>query len=67
MNTINKKQDNKLNALLLNNINKAIKETGISKKEISNRLGITYPTLWKVLHRKLKLKPEYIAEIAHMT
>ena len=67
MSNIRHKQDNNLNSLLLTNINKAIKETKISKKEIAQHLGITYPTLWKVLHGRLRLKPEYIAEIAHLT
>ena len=67
MSNIENKKNSKLNSLLLENINKAIKETGISKTEIAKKLGITYPTLWKVLHGYLRLKPEYIAEIAHMT
>lgn len=67
MNKIKKKDTNSLNSLLLENINKAIQETDISKTEIAKKLGITYPTLWKVLHGQLRLKPEYIAEIAHMT
>lgn len=52
---------------MLENINKAIKEMNISKSEIARRLGITYSALWKVLHGQLRLKPEYIAEIAFMT
>ena len=67
MSRIDKQQNKSLNSLILSNINKAIKEVGISKTEIAKRLGVTYPTLWKVLHGKLRLKPEYIAEIAHMT
>ncbi|MBR0076124.1 MAG: helix-turn-helix transcriptional regulator [Synergistaceae bacterium] len=51
----------------MKNINYAIEKTGISKKEIAEKLGITYATLWKVLHGQLRLKPEYIAEIAYMT
>lgn len=35
--------------------------------EIAKKLGVTYPTLWKVLHGHLRLKPEHIAEIAYMT
>ena len=35
--------------------------------EIAKKLGVTYPTLWKVLHGRLRLKPEHIAEIAYMT
>ena len=67
MSKIDKKQGNSLNALLLQNINQAIKEAKLSKIEIAKRLGITYPTLWKVLHGRLRLKPEHIAEIAYMT
>ena len=67
MSQIEKKQTNSLNTLILDNINSAIQEAGISKTEIAKRLGVTYPTLWKVLHGKLRLKPEYIAEIAYMT
>ena len=48
-------------------MNEAIKENNISKSEIAKRLGITYATLWKVLNGNLRLKPEYIAEIAFMT
>ena len=57
----------KLNELLLKNINKAIEETGLSKNKVAERLGIDYSTLWRVLHGKRNLKPEYIAEIANMT
>ena len=53
--------------MLLENINKAIKEAKLSKMEIARQLGVTYPTLWKVLHGKLRLKPEHIAKIAFMT
>lgn len=67
MSNIDKNKGNNLNALLLKNINEAIKEAKLSKTEIAKRLGITYPTLWKVLHGRLKLKPEHIAEIAYMT
>lgn len=67
MSNIDKKQKHNLNAMLLKNINKAIKEAKLSKTEIARRLGVTYPTLWKVLHGKLRLKPEHIAEIAYMT
>lgn len=67
MNSIDKEHGNSLNAILLKNINKAIKEAKLSKTEIARRLGITYPTLWKVLHGRLRLKPEHIAEIAYMT
>ena len=67
MSNIDKKQGNNLNALLLKNINKAIKEARLSRTEIAKKLGITYPTLWKVLHGRLRLKPEHIAEIAYMT
>ena len=64
---ISKKHDNSINQILLTNINKAIVETGISKMEIAKKLGVTYSTLWKVLHGRLRLKPEHIAEIAYMT
>ena len=67
MSNIDKNKGSSLNALLLKNINKAIKEAKLSKIEIAKRLGVTYPTLWKVLHGKLRLKPEHIAEIAYMT
>lgn len=67
MSNIDKEHKNNLNALLLRNINKAIKEAKLSRTEIAKRLGVTYPTLWKVLHGKLRLKPEHIAEIARMT
>lgn len=62
-----KKKNQNLNELLLLNINKAIEETGISKKDIAKRLGIDYSVLWRVLHGQRKIKPEYIAEIAYMT
>lgn len=64
---IDRPQKHSLNALLLENINEAIKEAKISKTDIAKRLGVTYPTLWKVLHGRLRLKPEHIAEIAYMT
>ena len=67
MGNINKRREPNLNALLLKNINKAIEEAKLSKIDIAKRLGVTYPTLWKVLHGKLRLKPEHIAEIAYMT
>ena len=67
MSNIDKKRESSLNALLLRNINEAIKEAKLSKTEIAKRLGVTYPTLWKVLHGRLRLKPEHIAEIAYMT
>ena len=62
-----KNRNKKLNELLLRNINKAIDETGLSKKEVAQRLGIDYSFLWRVLHGQRGLKPEYIAEIALMT
>ncbi|MBQ7220748.1 MAG: helix-turn-helix transcriptional regulator [Synergistaceae bacterium] len=64
---IKKNKDSGFSQLILRNINKAIDETHISKAEIARRLGVNYSTLWKVLHGKLRLKPEHIAEIAHMT
>lgn len=67
MSNIDKNKGNSLNALLLKNINQAIKEAKLSKTEIAKKLGVTYPTLWKVLHGRLRLKPEHIAEIAYMT
>ena len=62
-----KKTNHSFTQLILRNINNAIEDTKISKAEIARRLGINYSTLWKILHGKLGLKPEYIAEIAHMT
>ena len=67
MSNIDREQGSSLNAILLGNINNAIKEAKLSKTAIARQLGITYPTLWKVLHGKLRLKPEHIAEIASMT
>ena len=62
-----KTKNKKLNELLLKNINEAIEETGLSKQEVAQRLGIDYSMLWRILHGKRGMKPEYIAEIAYMT
>ena len=62
-----KPNDRGLNELLLRNINKAIKETGLSMQEIAQRLGVNYSTVWRILHGKRGIKPEIIAELAYMT
>lgn len=62
-----KKNNRKINSILLENINKAIKEKGFSVKEVAERLDLDYSMVWRVLHGQRRLKPEYIAEIAHMT
>ena len=61
------KTNKELNQLLLANINKALKETGLSTTEVAKKLGIDYSVLWRVLHGQRNIKPEYIAEIAKMT
>lgn len=58
---------NKLNELLLENMNNAIKEAGLSKSTIARKLGVNYSTIWRMLKGQRKIKPEYIAEIANMT
>ncbi|MBQ9391188.1 MAG: helix-turn-helix transcriptional regulator [Lachnospiraceae bacterium] len=60
-------RNEKFNDLLLQNINQAIDEAGLSKQEVAKRLGVDYSTIWRILNGQRGIKPDFIAEIAHMT
>ena len=62
-----KNRNEKFNDLLLQNINKAIDESGLSKQEVAERLGVNYSTIWRILNGQRGIKPEFIAELAYMT
>ncbi len=43
-------RNEKFNDLLLQNINQAIDEAGLSKQEVAKRLGVDYSTIWRILN-----------------
>ncbi len=59
--------EKQIKTILLENINKAIKENGLSIKEVAQKLCLDYSMAWRILHGQRGIKPEHIAKIAHMT